>query len=239
MTDTHQTSGVTESMMDHATQSCPWAFYRQLHEHAPVYRVPENGAYIVSTYELLRDTLGDPERFSNRSFSAAGLQADRVKRQQEILAERGLAARGRAAAHRPAGAHPLPAAAQPGVHAAAVAELTPRIDESCTSHRPLHRPRRVRLRERLRPAAAGHPHRRAAGPAGRDPPTFRRLGRRHARHGAAAAHAEAEAKRRPRSSSRPSTTWPATSRSVAAEPRDDLISALVHAHDAEATSRSP
>ena len=89
MTETHQTSGVTESMMDHGTQSCPWAFYRQLHEHAPVYRVPENGAYIVSTYELLRDTLNDPERFSNRSFSAAGLQADRVKRQQEILAERG------------------------------------------------------------------------------------------------------------------------------------------------------
>lgn len=91
MTDTKPTTGVTGSIMDHATQSCPWSFYRQLHEHAPVYRVPENGAYIVSTYELLRDTLSDPERFSNRSFSAAGLQADRVKRQQEILAERGWA----------------------------------------------------------------------------------------------------------------------------------------------------
>lgn len=91
MTETHQTSGVTESIMDHATQSCPWSFYRQLHEHAPVYQVPENGAFIVSTYDHLRDALNDPAQFSNRSFSAAGLQAERVKRHQEILAERGWA----------------------------------------------------------------------------------------------------------------------------------------------------
>lgn len=89
MTETHQQAGVTESIMDHGTQSCPWSFYRQLHEQAPVYRVPENGAYIVSTYDQLRDVLNDPARFSNRSFSAAGLQAERVKQHQQILAERG------------------------------------------------------------------------------------------------------------------------------------------------------
>lgn len=91
MTETHSTTGVTESIMDHATQSCPWAFYKQLHEHSPVHRVPETGAYIVSAYEDLKEVLGDPAHFSSRSGSAAGLQAGNVRLQQEILAERGWA----------------------------------------------------------------------------------------------------------------------------------------------------
>ena len=89
MTQTDGTTGVTESLMDHGTQSCPWTFYRQLHEHSPVYRMPENGAYIVSTFDELRDVLGDPEVFSSRAGTAAGIQADRARLHQEILAERG------------------------------------------------------------------------------------------------------------------------------------------------------
>jgi cytochrome P450 len=52
--------------------------------------MPETGFYIVSTFEELKDVLGDPEQFSNRSAGfAAGLQGDRVRLQQEILREKG------------------------------------------------------------------------------------------------------------------------------------------------------
>ena len=90
MTET-STTGVTESLMDPATQSCPWTFYRQLHEHCPVYKMPETGFYIVSAYDDLKGVLGDPVQFSNRSGSAAGLQADNVRLHQQILGERGWA----------------------------------------------------------------------------------------------------------------------------------------------------
>lgn len=87
MTDTD--AGVTLNLMDPAVQSCPWAFYAQVHEHAPVYRVPGTDFWLVSTFDDLKEVLGDPARFTSKAGFAGGLQADRVRLQQQMLADEG------------------------------------------------------------------------------------------------------------------------------------------------------
>ncbi len=53
------------SLLDPAVQADPFEHYRELREHAPVYRMPETGFYVVSTYDALRAVVSDPETFSN------------------------------------------------------------------------------------------------------------------------------------------------------------------------------
>jgi cytochrome P450 len=45
---------------------CPWAFDAALRAEAPVYYDDVNDIYVVSSYELVREVLTDPERFSSR-----------------------------------------------------------------------------------------------------------------------------------------------------------------------------
>ena len=49
------------NLLDHATASDPYEFYRVLHEQQPVYRMPQTGIYILTKYDDVRD----PERFSS------------------------------------------------------------------------------------------------------------------------------------------------------------------------------
>jgi cytochrome P450 len=58
-------AAIDGSLMDPLVQADPFDFYRQLHERAPVYRMPETGFYVVSTYEGVRAVVSDPETFSN------------------------------------------------------------------------------------------------------------------------------------------------------------------------------
>jgi len=53
------------TLLDPAVQSCPFEYHQQLRENAPVYRMPETGFYVVSTYEDLKTVLSDPATFSN------------------------------------------------------------------------------------------------------------------------------------------------------------------------------
>jgi cytochrome P450 len=53
--------------------------------------MPETSFYIVAAYDDLRDVLSDPDTFSSRAGFAKGLQADRVNQHQRILGERGWA----------------------------------------------------------------------------------------------------------------------------------------------------
>lgn len=53
------------SLLDPAVQACPFPYYRQMREQAPVYRMPETGFYLVSDYEDLKEVLSDPETYSN------------------------------------------------------------------------------------------------------------------------------------------------------------------------------
>ena len=53
------------SLLDPGVASCPFAYYHELRDKAPVYRMPETGFYVISTYEDLKEVLSDPETFSN------------------------------------------------------------------------------------------------------------------------------------------------------------------------------
>ena len=48
------------SLLDPEIAACPFHYYAQMREKAPVYRMPETGFYLVSTYEDLRAVLSDP-----------------------------------------------------------------------------------------------------------------------------------------------------------------------------------
>lgn len=81
------------SLLDPEVQSDPYAFFEKLHHDCPVYRSPETGMYVITKYDDLREALRDTEAFSNdaRRASTASLQGDLGKLYQEILAERGWA----------------------------------------------------------------------------------------------------------------------------------------------------
>jgi cytochrome P450 len=53
------------SLLDPQIAACPFAYYGELREKAPVYRMPETGFYVISTYEDLKEVLSDPETYSN------------------------------------------------------------------------------------------------------------------------------------------------------------------------------
>jgi cytochrome P450 len=77
------------SLMDPAVQSNPFAFYKAMHEKCPVYRLPENGIFVVSRYNDLDTALRDPLRFSNVLERSAVLQGENAKVFLNILKERG------------------------------------------------------------------------------------------------------------------------------------------------------
>jgi cytochrome P450 len=88
VTETDAT-GLERSLMDPDVQSCPWSFYRGLHATCPVHRMPETGFYLVTTWEDCREVLADPVTFSSQSNISKGLQAELSERRRRALAERG------------------------------------------------------------------------------------------------------------------------------------------------------
>lgn len=56
---------IVGSLLEPEIAACPWQYYAQLREHAPVYRMPETGFYIVSRYEDLKEVVSDPATYSN------------------------------------------------------------------------------------------------------------------------------------------------------------------------------
>ena len=53
------------TLLDPQVQACPFAYHAQLREKAPVYRMPETGFYVISSYDDLKTVLSDPATFSN------------------------------------------------------------------------------------------------------------------------------------------------------------------------------
>lgn len=58
---------IAGSLLDPEIAACPFGHYRELHERAPVHRMPETGFYVVSGYDELREILSDPVTYSNNS----------------------------------------------------------------------------------------------------------------------------------------------------------------------------
>jgi cytochrome P450 len=82
---------VDHTMLDPAVQDSPWDFYGELHEKCPVFPMPEIGAVMVTRYDDVRYVLTHPDLFSSSGRSGKGsrAKADMSQRYQEILRERG------------------------------------------------------------------------------------------------------------------------------------------------------
>jgi cytochrome P450 len=50
----------------------PWDYYRRVREQAPVYREPNTGVFLISSFAAVGEVLRDWERFSNRFARAMG-----------------------------------------------------------------------------------------------------------------------------------------------------------------------
>lgn len=52
-------------LMDPATQACPYSFYARLRSEAPIYRMPGSGFWLVTTYDLCREVMRQPDLFAS------------------------------------------------------------------------------------------------------------------------------------------------------------------------------
>lgn len=62
-------------LFDSATLKCPYHYDKTLREQAPVYRDPDSGVYVVSTYDLVREAHKRDDVFSNEFTLALGSAA--------------------------------------------------------------------------------------------------------------------------------------------------------------------
>ncbi|MFT6287255.1 MAG: cytochrome P450 [Alcanivorax sp.] len=52
-----------ENLMDPEIQACPYSLYQRLRAEAPVYRMPETGFYLVTSFDLCRKIMREPDLF--------------------------------------------------------------------------------------------------------------------------------------------------------------------------------
>jgi len=62
----------SQNPFDPALLADPWDYYRRVREHAPVYREPNTGVFLISSFAAVTEVLRDWERFSNRFARAMG-----------------------------------------------------------------------------------------------------------------------------------------------------------------------
>ncbi len=77
------------SLLAPTVQSEPWAFYKAMQDHCPVYRIPETGFYLISRYEDLDQVLRNPADFSNVIERGRAVQGDNIRIIDDVLRERG------------------------------------------------------------------------------------------------------------------------------------------------------
>jgi len=84
----------SDLLLDPGVQRDPFPHYQQLREHAPVFRMPGTGFYVLTRYEDLRTVLRDTATFSN-TLDLEELSGERARRLgalfNERLAEKGWA----------------------------------------------------------------------------------------------------------------------------------------------------
>lgn len=77
------------SLLDPATQSDPFAMYEAIQAFPGIYRMPETGFFIVARYADLRTVLNDPQTFSNDVDRASLQGAELSEKHQHYLSESG------------------------------------------------------------------------------------------------------------------------------------------------------
>jgi cytochrome P450 len=53
------------NLLDPAVQQCPYEFYRATRAQAPVYRMPETGFYLVTSFDLCREVIRQPDLYAS------------------------------------------------------------------------------------------------------------------------------------------------------------------------------
>jgi hypothetical protein len=69
------------SLADPAVQSSPYEFYHTLHEKCPVYKVPETGIYLISSFRELKDALDNYGTMRGQPYNVGLSEANLTKRQ--------------------------------------------------------------------------------------------------------------------------------------------------------------
>ncbi len=77
------------SFLDPVVQDDPFDVYARMHHTCPVHRLPENGLYMVTTYDDVRTVLTDPPTFSSRPSGGAGGANEAAAAHAKVFAERG------------------------------------------------------------------------------------------------------------------------------------------------------
>ncbi len=77
------------SLMDPAIQESPFDYYRALREQAPVYYMPDAGAYLVSRYRDVQFVIRHPEIWSNDLLGKAGFSMFQHEEAKRILEQKG------------------------------------------------------------------------------------------------------------------------------------------------------
>ncbi len=52
-----------QNLMDPEVQACPYSLYKRLRAEAPIYRMPETGFYLVTSYALCKEIIRQPDLF--------------------------------------------------------------------------------------------------------------------------------------------------------------------------------
>jgi cytochrome P450 len=53
------------NLMDPAVQRCPYEFYKATHARAPLYRMPHTGFWLVTSFDLCREVLRQPDLYAS------------------------------------------------------------------------------------------------------------------------------------------------------------------------------
>ena len=73
------------SLMDPEIQADPYAYYHALHEQAPVYLMPDSGAYLISRYRDVQYVISHPEIWSNDLLGKAGFSMFQHEEARQVL----------------------------------------------------------------------------------------------------------------------------------------------------------
>jgi cytochrome P450 len=77
------------SLLDPDVQEDPYEYYRALREEAPVYRMPDTGAYVLSRYRDIQWAMSHPELYSIDLLGKAGFSMFRHAEAREVLLRHG------------------------------------------------------------------------------------------------------------------------------------------------------
>jgi cytochrome P450 len=78
------------SLMDPKIQANPYDYYAALREQAPVYRMPDTGAYVVSRYRDIQHVIAHPEIWSIDLLGRAGFSMFQHQAAREVLERHGF-----------------------------------------------------------------------------------------------------------------------------------------------------